>query len=154
MVKEVRIKAEVTGLLEERGIRIDDVREVLEFAEETKNYYVHDLSGRCLAYFRPAHVTYWVEYGMEEGLRTVHRAYSHRMEILEGFNMAGKERGVVEWTCANCSTRLEHATVKLRYLDETFEARLPACPVCQRVFVSEEDATEKMARAEKMLEDK
>jgi len=49
---------------------------------------------------------------------------------------------------------LERATVKLTYLDETFGVDLPSCPSCQRVFVSEENALQKMALAEKMLEDK
>jgi hypothetical protein len=34
-----------------------------------------------LAYYRPRRVTYWVEYALRDGLITVTRAWSHRMEV-------------------------------------------------------------------------
>ncbi|MBI5485420.1 MAG: DNA-binding protein [Deltaproteobacteria bacterium] len=58
------------------------------------------------------------------------------------------------WLCSACELPLVTATVKLAYLDETFAVDLPACPACQRVLVSEEQAVSKMAMAERMLEDK
>jgi hypothetical protein len=77
------------------------------------------------------------------------------MEILEGFNMPPKAmKKDPEWLCVECGAFLEMATVKLTYLDETFAAETLACPSCRRVFVSEADAVDKMAPAEKMLEDK
>ncbi|MBT0894439.1 DNA-binding protein [Geobacter hydrogenophilus] len=65
-----------------------------------------------------------------------------------------KEPEEIGWLCAKCDLPLELAAVKLTYLDETFVVDLPACPSCQRVLVSEENAVGKMALAEQMLEDK
>ena len=77
------------------------------------------------------------------------------MKILEGFNLPSKKEPVeTGWLCASCDLPLAVATVKLTYLDETFAADLPACPSCQRVLVTEENAVVKMALAERMLEDK
>ena len=77
------------------------------------------------------------------------------MKILHGFNMPSKkEQTITDWLCTACALPLELATVKLAYLDETFAVDIPACPACQRVLVSEEQAVAKMALAERMLEDK
>jgi hypothetical protein len=150
----LEISAEVGMLVEERGIRQEDIRKVIVFAQETGNVYTHPASGRSIAYCMPSNTTYWVEYDHEGDIYRIHGAYSHRMEILHGFNMAAKRKEVSDWVCMKCGKPLELATVKLRYLDETFGVDLPACPSCQRIFVSEENAVQKMALAERMLEDK
>jgi hypothetical protein len=149
------VDPQIEMLLQERGIGLEDVRRVIAYAEHTKNMLVSTTTGHYLAYHRPSKVTFWVEYSLEGDAYRIHHAYSHRMEILEGFNMPAKLKGEnPEWSCVKCGVPLGLATVKLMYLDETFAADLPACPSCQRVFVSEQNAVEKMALAEKMLEDK
>lgn len=150
----LEIDAEVGLILEKRGIRTEDIEKVIDFARETGNVYLDEGSGHYLAYFTPSGTTYWVEFGREDEAYRIYRAYSHRMEILHGFNMAAKRQETSHWTCVKCERKLELATVKLKYMEETFGVDIPACPSCQRIFVSEEDATQKMALAEKMLEDK
>jgi len=151
---KLEIAAEVGEVLEERGIRQEDIQRVIDFAGTTGNVYVNGKTGHCLAYFTPSGTTYWVEFDREGDTYRIHRAYSHRMEILHGFNMAAKRQETSEWTCTKCGKPLELATVKLKYMEETFGVEIPACPACQRTFVSEEDATGRMRLAEKMLEDK
>jgi hypothetical protein len=142
-------------LLEERGIKSEDIRKTIAAAEQMKNLFRNSATGHTLAYHRPSKISYWVEYVREGDIYRICRAYSHRMVILEGFNLPAKQKKTLpEWLCVECSISLELATVKLTYLDETFAAETPACPSCQRVFISESDAVEKMALAEKMLEDK
>jgi hypothetical protein len=142
-------------LLKKRGIKSEDIRKVIAAAEHLKNLFENTATGHILAYHRPSNVTYWVEYSRESGFYRIHRAYSHRMEILEGFNLPAKQKQTLsEWLCMECRVSLEPATVKLAYLEETFAAETLACPSCQRVFVSEAHAMDKMAQAEKMLEDK
>ena len=151
----LQIPSSVGTLLEERGIREEDIHLVLSVAECGKLFLVHKDTGRRLAYHTPSKVTYWVEYEPQEGGYIIYNAYSHRMRILHGFNMPSKKAPEeTGWLCAACELPLVVATVKLAYLDETFAVDLPACPACQRVFVSEENAVVKMAMAEKMLEDK
>jgi hypothetical protein len=151
----LKVSTEVRNLLEERGIREEDLRTTLVFAENGRQFHTQTPSGRRLAYFAPSKVTFWVEYASEEDCYRVYNAYSHRMRILHGFNNPSKkEQTETGWLCAACNLPLELATVKLAYLDETFAVDLPACPSCQRVLVSEEQAVTKMALAERMLEDK
>jgi hypothetical protein len=146
---------DVQSLLDERGIRDEDMRQVLSNVESGGLFHTQVSTGHRLAYFTPSKVTYWVEYEPTvEGYRII-TAYSHRMMILHGFNMPSKkEHTITDWLCTPCTLPLELATVKLAYLDETFAVDIPACPSCQRIFVSEEQAVAKMALAERMLEDK
>ncbi len=142
-------------VLKERRIEADDITNVLAHARSIGHVFVNRTTGNHLAYLRPSTVTYWVEYRPEGAAYEIVCAYSHRMMILEGFNMPPKSSGVdPDWTCGACNLPLEQATVKLTYLDETFGVDLPSCPSCQRVLVSEENAVQKMLPAEKMLEDK
>lgn len=149
------VSTQVQSLLEERGIREEDIRAVIFCAENGRQFHTHVPTGRRLAYLAPAKVTYWVEYEPEGGGYRIYNAYSHRMRLLHGFNMPSKKaRTETDWLCVACGLHLEVATVKLAYLDETFAVDLPACPTCQRVLVNEEQAVVKMALAERMLEDK
>ena len=146
---------EVQELLEQRGIREENIRQVLSFAEAGSMFHRQPATGHCLASFASGKVTYWVEYSREESGYRIFTAYSHRMRILEGFNLPSKqEPAETGWVCAKCDVPLAVATVKLAYLDETFAVDLPSCPACQRVMVNEEQAVQKMALAERMLEDK
>jgi len=152
---DIRIDPEKAELLAERGIGVADVEKVMIYAQETGNVFRNRTTGRYLAYCRPSKITFWVEWTKEGKDRKLFTAYSHRMKILEGLNIPAPPKGeTVDWFCVKCKAPLEPVTVKLKYLDETFAADIPACPSCQRVFVSEKDALEKMALAEKMLEDK
>jgi hypothetical protein len=151
----ITVDAQIGILLEERGIRLSDIQKAVAYAKETGNLFKNRTTGHHLTYHRPSKTTYWVECGREENVCRIFNAYSHRMKILEGFNMPAKPKDEgIDWVCVKCDALLEPATVKLTYLDETFAADIPACPSCQRVFVSEKNAVEKMALAEKMLEDK
>ena len=151
----LQIAPQVQQLLEERGIREENLQQVITTAEEQQLYHLDSVSRRRLAYLRLPKVTYWVEYQPTADGYTVFTAYSHRMEILEGFNLPPKgQPETLTWKCVPCDRVLEMATVKLFYLEETFAVDLPSCPKCQRVFITEQNAVEKMALAEKMLEDK
>ena len=78
---EVRIAEELRRVMESRLILEQDVRRTLEHAEANKDW-VEDRTTRLrIASLRVGCVTYWVEYSEENGVLTVHDAYSHRMEV-------------------------------------------------------------------------
>ena len=80
----LRISGDVLERMEERRILREDVQKVIDHAEKMGARLFNPETGRSLASFRPAHVTYWVEYTPEgDGFR-VHNAYYHRMEVVEG----------------------------------------------------------------------
>lgn len=70
-------------IMEERLILVEDVLQVIEYAERTGNRLLNRETGHTLAHHRPASVTYWVEYSAEGDRFVIHNAYSHRMEVAE-----------------------------------------------------------------------
>jgi NADPH-dependent glutamate synthase beta subunit-like oxidoreductase len=72
---------EIRQLLEKRMILEQDVRRVIDYAEESGDRIQDQSTGRSVASFRSACVTCWVEYFAQDGDYTVHDAWSHRMEV-------------------------------------------------------------------------
>ncbi|TGE37607.1 FAD-binding protein [Desulfosporosinus fructosivorans] len=73
----------VLGIMEDRRILIEDIQQVIEFAERSGRKFINPDNGHSLAHFRPVKVTYWVEYQAQEQGFVVLNVYSHRMEIVE-----------------------------------------------------------------------
>jgi len=73
----------VRDLMERRMILVEDLLQVIQWAESTGSKLVQKKTGHYLAHYRPGNVTYWVEYSPVQDGVIVHNAYSHRMEILE-----------------------------------------------------------------------
>jgi hypothetical protein len=80
---KLRVPHEVRELMQQRMILVEDVQEVIQWAESTGTKLVHKKTGHFLAHYRPGTVTYWVEYSADEDGFSIHNAYSHRMEVLE-----------------------------------------------------------------------
>ncbi len=77
------ISDDVWAVLEDRIILKEDLQQVVAYAENTGNKLKDSVSGHYLAYYKPATVTYWVEYTKQDSGFVIHNAYSHRMEIAE-----------------------------------------------------------------------
>lgn len=56
--------------------------------------------------------------------------------------------------CNRCGCPLIMAEVKFSYLERHFTHKVPRCPQCGQVYISEELAEGKMAQLEKSLEEK
>lgn len=76
------ISDELKTQLEKRHILDADIRQVIDYAEKSGVRLLNRKSGHLLAHFKPASVTFWVEYTAEGGGFIVHNAYSHRMEVI------------------------------------------------------------------------
>ncbi|NLF13052.1 MAG: FAD-dependent oxidoreductase [Anaerolineaceae bacterium] len=80
----LQIPPDVRALLEERLILVEDIQQVIEFAERTQARFIDPETGHYLASHRPASVTYWVEYSLQNEGYLIHNAYSHRMQVGKG----------------------------------------------------------------------
>lgn len=56
--------------------------------------------------------------------------------------------------CSRCNCSLELAEIHVTYLDRHFTHKVPRCPECGQVYITEELAEGKMAQLEKSLEEK
>ena len=75
----------VKSQIEDRLILVEDIQKVIAYAEQSGKRMFNPTTNRYLAYFKPASVTYWVEYSLQEdGSFDIYKAYSHRMEIGRG----------------------------------------------------------------------
>ena len=75
------ISEKVRQVLEELMILDSDIIAVISHAEHTGNKFKDMENNSYIASFKPASVTYWVEYSPQEDGFLVHNAYSHRLEI-------------------------------------------------------------------------
>lgn len=80
---ELMVSDQVRQVMEDRLILVEDLQQVIDFAETTGNKLLDAKTGHFIAHYKPTSVTYWVEYSVQEGRFGVHNAYSHRMEIAE-----------------------------------------------------------------------
>lgn len=74
---------EVEKQLEDRLILVEDIQQVIEYAQKTGKRFKQPQSGHLLAHYKPTRVTYWVEYLPKGEGYQVFKAYSHRMELGE-----------------------------------------------------------------------
>jgi len=79
----LHISDKVRDLMAQRMILVEDVQQVIQWAESTGTKLVQKQTGHFLAHYKPGTVTYWVEYSAAEVGFTIHNTYSHRMELLE-----------------------------------------------------------------------
>jgi hypothetical protein len=78
----LKIAPDVLDRMEQRMILVEDVRAVLKQADSGAPVIANPKNGHFLAVYRPACVTYWVEYSVEQDSVVVHNCYSHRMEVV------------------------------------------------------------------------
>lgn len=74
---------EVKDLVGNRLILLQDIEEVIENAEASKEKFTNPENGHYLARKILTNVTYWVEYEKKEESYIIYNAYSHRMEVME-----------------------------------------------------------------------
>ena len=58
------------------------------------------------------------------------------------------------WKCCKCGKELVMKKAVLRYLGHTVAHEVPACPVCGKIYISQELAEGRMSEVEQQLEDK
>jgi uncharacterized Zn finger protein len=57
-------------------------------------------------------------------------------------------------TCTKCGVPLENKKTVLKYMGLDFNAKLPCCPVCGQVYLSEELVRGRLTAVEHELEEK
>ena len=67
--------------LEEKHILLLDVEEAVAGVEACGQYFENQENGHRLGSWRPRQVTFWVEYGRENGELVLYDAWCHRMRV-------------------------------------------------------------------------
>ena len=74
---------EIQKRMEDRLILVEDIQQVIEYAERTGYRLLQPQNGHYMAHYKPTRVTYWIEYAPRGEAFEIFNAYSHRMEIGE-----------------------------------------------------------------------
>ncbi len=89
---KLTLGSDIEKKLDDRFILLDEVRQVILNAERGGARFVDTESGRVTAGLRIGLVTYWVEYeACGDGYR-LHKAYSHRIRIIEDSDHNGSKQ--------------------------------------------------------------
>ena len=82
---EVRVSLTdgVETVMEERGIRLEDLEKVVAAAESTNVKLKNKVSGHFLAKSRLDKVTVYAEYSLENETAVIYDTYSHRVTLKE-----------------------------------------------------------------------
>lgn len=171
---EIKLQ-QVEKLLEERGIKKEDVKEVIEHCESTGRKFYLPEEKRFLGKKRIGNVTVNVEYSADG---TVHTAYTHRAELLENTSKpmatelggkvdvygedtelkrdetVGTKRLGIPWWCSKCEEKVVPANTEVTFMNVQRSMYSMACPKCGNVMVEEPTALRTLAAAEGLLEAK
>lgn len=154
-VKYGRISKELKGELKERGLKLGEVKEILENAEETGKKLRDEAGKEFLAKSATENLTAYVHYRAmkEEGRFKILSGYAHKMKI-EGPTEGVEGENESEWFCNECDVKTIEGNVDLTYLGVTRPAPGIICPECNDSYMSEEMATKTLPAAEQTLEEK
>lgn len=175
---EISMTKQVEKLLEERGIKKDDVKETIEHGESTKRKFYIPGENHFLTKKKIGNVTVNAEYTAGKKAFEPITAYTHRAELLEstskpmvtslggkadiyGEDMAEMEVGGTEkkklgipWWCSKCEEKVVPANTEVTFMDITRSMYSMACMKCGLAMVEEMNAVQTLAAAEGLLEQK
>jgi pyruvate/2-oxoglutarate dehydrogenase complex dihydrolipoamide acyltransferase (E2) component len=147
---EINLSAEVRKLAEERGIPLEQVREVVQHGEETKEKLL--LDDQTLAKKRIGTTTVYVVYRRAGEAIDVVTVYSHRMEEKEVSDFVPDD--VQPWRCGRCNKNVVRASMNVSYLGITRQAPAMACPDCGVGFFEEHIVNKTLCTAMCLFEKK
>ncbi|MEM3421438.1 MAG: hypothetical protein QW835_05940 [Candidatus Hadarchaeum sp.] len=147
---EINISDEVKKLAEERGIPVEQLREVVQHGEETREKLI--LDDQNLAKKKIGTTTVYVVYKRSDGAVDVVTAYSHRMDEKEVTDLVLDD--VQPWRCEKCNKNTVRASMNVSYLGITRQAPVMACPQCGTGFFEEHIVTKTLCTAMCLFEKK
>jgi hypothetical protein len=158
---EIANAQEIAELLDERGIKLEDIREAIAAAETRgSKLYRADLKDRFLTRAVAGNFNVYVEYSPAGSEFLVHSVYAHRIMLVPFHEKTGeKEPGEprnTEWNCYLCKVGVQEVDdVGLVYREfELPDAVGYRCPRCGLQLLSETTVMTQMFMAELMLEAK
>ena len=150
---DVKMSDAVKETVGKRGLKEQDVQEVVNNAESAKKKLVNK-SGKVLAKKVINNVTIYAGYNVERGIlksyANLNSAYSHRMALGKIVNSTEGS----DWTCANCNEMAKLGTVEMSYIGVSRNGPALVCPKCGDSWVEEYLATKTIAVAEGLFEKK
>jgi len=147
---EVNISPEVKKLAEDRGITLDQVREVVQHGEQTGGKLTFE--NQNLAKKRIGTTVVYVIYKQVGDAFDVVTAYSHRMDEKEATDLIMDD--VQPWVCNRCNKNTVRASMNVAYMGITRQAPAMTCPECKSSFFEEHIVNKTLCTAMCLFEKK
>ena len=145
---DAKFSDSVKELIGERGLKIDDVIDVINTAEASGKKISN--GSQNLAKKRIGEVTIYAVY---DNNGNVESAYSHRM-VLGDLQKTTDEPDPTDWVCVSCNEKAVIGTVLMTYMGITRSGPAVVCEKCGDAWVEEYLATKTIAAAEGLFEKK
>ncbi|MGC8816907.1 MAG: DUF4258 domain-containing protein [Candidatus Hadarchaeum sp.] len=147
---EIRVSDEVKKLAEERGIPVEQLKEVVQHGEETREKLIQE--DQSLAKKRIGSTTIYVVYRKAGDVFEIVTAYAHRMEEKEVTDPVPDD--VQPWRCEKCNKNTVRASMNVSYLGITRQAPVMVCPDCGAGFFEENIVNKTLCTAMCLFEKK
>lgn len=154
MAPKITLTKEVEDLLKDRGLSKDDVAQVVDDAEATKNKFYLPTENKYLGKKLIGNVTAYAIYSptTDEGVFAINSAYGHKIRMLKPVRLITED--VQDWECFTCKQKAVSGTIDMEYLGITRAAPGITCPNCKLSFIEEDIAMKTLVVAETLLEKK
>ncbi len=146
---DVAISPEVKEILGQRGIKEDEIAEVINEAESSKDKLVSG-SGDNIARKKIGESTIYAVYSASNGGATLKTAYSTRLDTGEIVNAMDES----EWKCSKCSELAWNGHSEMFYMGVRRVGPALVCKECKSVFIEEYLAINTLAVVEALFEKK
>jgi hypothetical protein len=151
---DIKASDQVKETVAKRGLKVDDVMDVIKTAEGSNKKVIDKSTGKIIAKKVINNVTVYADYNVEKGIlkshANVNSAYSHRMTL--GKIVNATEPSNYLWV--HCNAQAFQGTAEMTYMAVSRNGPAIVCPKCGDVWVEEYLATKTLAAAEGLFEKK
>lgn len=151
---DFKMSDQVKETIGKRGLKVDDVQDVIKTAEGANKKIVDKNTGKVIAKKVMNNVTVYADYNVEKGIlkshANVNSAYSHRMALGNIVNATEPST----YMCSHCNAQAFLGTAEMSYIGVSRNGPAVVCTKCGDVWVEEYLATKTLAAAEGLFEKK
>jgi len=151
---DIKASDQVKETVAKRGLKVDDVMDVIKTAEGSNKKVMDKATGKIIAKKVINNVTVYADYNVEKGIlkshANVNSAYSHRMALGKIVNATEPSA----YMCVHCNAQAFQGTAEMSYMAVSRNGPAIVCPKCGDVWVEEYLATKTLAAAEGLFEKK
>ena len=145
---EFIISDEVKKGIEGKGLKVDDIKKVIEAAEKTKDKITN--GSKCIAKMKLGDVTVYADYSAENGKVKINSGYAHKM-VLQDIVM---DTGDTEWKYVKNGAKIRKGHTNLSFMGATRSAPSLVDPASGESWLEEYLAAKTIAVAEMLFSQK
>ncbi|MCL2142763.1 MAG: hypothetical protein FWH44_00660 [Methanomassiliicoccaceae archaeon] len=145
---EYLISDEVAKTIESRGLKVDDIKKVIEAAEAAKDKITN--GSKCIAKKTLGDVVVYADYSAEGGKIRINSGYAHKMKLQD----IVMDTADTEWKYVKTGAKIRKGHTNLSYMGATRSAPSLVDPASGESWIEEYLAAKTLAVAEMLFSQK